>query len=107
MWSVTTSGHDADDAPGSDAATGSAPLRLPREGRGLVVAFFVALGFGIVAPALPVFARDFGVGRAAAGAVISAFAVMRIGFALPAGRLVDRLGERLVLATGIGIVAVS
>jgi DHA1 family multidrug resistance protein-like MFS transporter len=73
----------------------------------VVVAFFVALGFGIVAPALPVFARDFGVGRAAAGAVISAFAVMRIGFALPAGRLVDRFGERLVLAIGIAIVAVS
>jgi DHA1 family multidrug resistance protein-like MFS transporter len=73
----------------------------------VVVAFFVALGFGIVAPALPVFARDFGVGKAAAGAVISAFAVMRIGFALPAGRLVDRIGERLVLAIGIGIVAVS
>ena len=64
---------------------------LPREVRVLVaVAFFVALGFGIVAPALPVFARDFGVGRAAAGAVISVFAVMRIAFALPAGRLVDR-----------------
>jgi len=81
---------------------------LPREVRVLVVvAFCVALGFGIVSPALPVFARDFGVGRAAAGAVISAFAVMRIAFALPAGRLVDRIGERLVLATGIGIVAVS
>jgi MFS family permease len=83
-------------------------MRLPREVRVLVVvAFFVALGFGIVAPALPVFARDFGVGRAAAGAVISAFAVMRIGFSLPAGKLVDRFGERLVLAVGIGIVAVS
>ena len=81
---------------------------LPREVRILVaVAFFVALGFGIVAPALPVFARDFGVGRAAAAAVISAFAFLRIAFALPAVRLVDRLGERLVLAIGIGIVAVS
>ena len=81
---------------------------LPREVRILVaVAFFVALGFGIVAPALPVFAREFGVGRAAAAAVISAFAFLRIAFALPAGRLVDRLGERLVLAIGIGIVAVS
>ena len=29
------------------------------------VAFSVAVGFGIVAPAIPVFARDFGVGRAA------------------------------------------
>lgn len=108
MWSVTTSGHDEDAAPGSEPGSGPTALRLPREVKVLVaVAFFVALGFGIVAPALPVFARDFGVGRAAAGAVISAFAVMRIGFALPAGRLVDRLGERLVLAIGIGIVAVS
>jgi MFS family permease len=73
----------------------------------VVVAFFVALGFGIVAPALPVFARHFGVGRASAAAVISAFAFVRILFALPAGRLVDRLGERIVLAVGIGIVAVS
>jgi MFS family permease len=81
---------------------------LPREVRVLVaVAFFVALGFGIVAPALPVFARDFGVGKAAAGAVISVFAIMRIAFALPAGKLLDRFGERLVMATGIGIVAVS
>jgi MFS family permease len=81
---------------------------LPREVRILVaVAFFVALGFGIVAPALPVFARDFGVGRAAAAAVISVFAFLRIAFALPAGKLVDQFGERLILATGIAIVAVS
>ena len=81
---------------------------LPREVRILVaVAFFVALGFGIVAPALPVFAHDFGVGPAAAGAVISVFAVMRIAFALPTGRLVDRFGERIVLANGIAVVAVS
>lgn len=82
--------------------------RLPREVLVLVaVAFFVALGFGIVSPALPVFARHFGVGRAAAAAVISVFAFLRIGFALPAGGLVDRWGERLVMATGIAIVAVS
>jgi MFS family permease len=81
---------------------------LPREIRVLVaVAFFVALGFGIVAPALPVFARDFGVGKAAAAAVISTFAFLRIAFAFPAGQLVDRYGERLVMATGIGIVAIS
>lgn len=71
------------------------------------VAFSVAVGFGIVAPIIPVFAREFGVGRTAAGAVISAFAFMRLVSALGSGRLVDRLGERLVLASGIGIVAVS
>jgi MFS family permease len=87
---------------------GGQEVTLPREVRVLVaVAFFVALGFGLVAPALPLFARNFGVGKAAAGVVLSVFAIMRIAFAFPAGRLVDRLGERLVMATGIGIVAVS
>ena len=77
---------------------------LPREVRVLVaVAFFVALGFGIVAPALPVFARDFGVGRAAAGAVISAFAFMRIAFALSgraSGRPVRRAASCSRRASG-------
>jgi MFS family permease len=81
---------------------------LPREVSVLVVvAFFVALGFGIVAPDLPLFASGFHVGKAAAAAVISAFALMRIAGAFPAGKLIDRVGERLVLGTGIGIVAVS
>ena len=71
------------------------------------VAFSVALGFGIVAPAIPLFAKDFGVSNFAAGAVVSVFALVRFASAPVAGRLVDRLGERLVLATGIGIVGVS
>lgn len=71
------------------------------------VAFSVAVGFGIVAPAIPVFARDFGVGRAAVGLVLSAFALMRLASALGVGRVIDAIGERVVLATGIAIVAVS
>jgi MFS family permease len=81
---------------------------LPREvGVLSAVAFAVAVGFGIVAPAIPVFAREFGVGRTAAGAVISVFALLRFVSALGCGRLVDRVGERTVLALGLGIVAVS
>jgi MFS transporter, DHA1 family, multidrug resistance protein len=71
------------------------------------VAFSVALGFGILAPAIPLFAKNFGVTNFAAGAVISVFALVRFASAPVAGRLVNRLGERVVLATGIGIVAVS
>ena len=67
----------------------------------------VALGFGLVAPALPLFAREFGVGHAAAGAVVSAFALMRLVMAPFVGRLVNAFGERVLLATGIGVVAVS
>jgi MFS family permease len=81
---------------------------LPAEVRALVgVAFMVALGFGLVAPALPLFARQFGVGKAAAGAVVSAFALMRLAGAPFVGRLVNALGERVLLATGIGVVAAS
>jgi MFS family permease len=81
---------------------------LPREVAVLAaVAFAVAVGYGIVAPAIPVFAREFGVGKTAAGAVISAFAFMRFVSALAGGRMVDRFGERVILTTGILIVAVS
>ena len=66
-----------------------------------------ALGYGIVAPAIPEFAREFGVSAAAAASVVSAFALMRVIGALPAGRLVDRFGEHKVMAVGIAIVAVS
>ena len=71
------------------------------------VSFTVALGYGIVAPAIPAFARQFGVSTAAAASVISAFALMRVLGALPAGRLVDRFGEHIVVAAGIAVVAVS
>ncbi len=85
------------------------PFRdLPREVPVLTaVAFTVALGFGIVAPAIPAFARQFGVSVAAAAMVISVFALLRVVGALPAGRLVDRFGEPGVMAAGIAIVAVS
>ncbi len=85
------------------------PFRdLPREVAILTaVSFTVALGYGIVAPAIPAFARQFGVSTAAAASVISAFALLRVVGALPAGRLVDRFGEHGVMAAGIAIVAVS
>ena len=81
---------------------------LPREIWVLVVASFViALGFGLVAPALPQFARSFDVGVTAATVVVSSFAAMRLLFAPASGTLVQKLGERPVYITGLLIVAVS
>ena len=71
------------------------------------IAVVVALGFGVVAPVIPLFAREFGVGQAAASAVVSAFAFMRLVSALGGGALVERFGERRVLGVGIGLVALS
>jgi MFS family permease len=73
----------------------------------VAVAFMVALGFGVVAPAITPFAVQFGVSKAAAGAVISAFAFARLATAPFVGRMVNAFGERRLLGTGIGIVAVS
>jgi MFS transporter, DHA1 family, multidrug resistance protein len=82
--------------------------RLPAEVTALAaVAFMVALGFGVVAPAIPLFARHFGVSKTEASAVISTFAAARLLTAPFAGRLVNAFGERTMLATGIGIVGVS
>jgi MFS family permease len=85
------------------------PFRLlPREVAVLAaVAFAVAVGFGVVAPAIPIFARQFGVGETAAGLVISAFAFMRFVSALGGGWMVEKFGERVILTWGILIVAVS
>ena len=81
---------------------------LPKEVAVLsVIAFFVAIGFGILAPALPIFAKTFDVTALQASAVISTFALMRFVFAPIAGVLVDRLGERIVLTSGLMIVATS
>lgn len=79
----------------------------PEVGVIAAIAFCVALGFGIVAPALPIYASTFGVSAFLAGAVISVFALMRLVSSPGAGALVDRIGERRVLTTGLVIVAVS
>lgn len=82
--------------------------RLPGEVWVLVAAnFVIAAGFGLVAPALPTFARSFDVSVTAASIVVSAFAVARLVFAPASGRLVTALGERRVYLTGITIVAVT
>ena len=72
-----------------------------------LIAFFVMVGFGVVIPVLPVFVRSFDVGYTEVGAVISAFALMRLVASPFCGKLIDWGGERTILAVGIGIVAVS
>ncbi len=71
------------------------------------VAFCIALGFGVVAPAIPLFAEQFGVSASAAGAVVSAFALMRLVSGLAAGRLIDLIGMRTGLIIGLAAVGVS
>jgi MFS family permease len=83
------------------------PFRdLPREVSILIAAsFFVAVGFGIVMPAIPVFAKSFGVNNAAIGLMVSAFAITRFSSGLISGTMVDKFGERAVFSTGVFMVS--
>lgn len=82
--------------------------RLPSEVWVLITAnAVIALGYGVVSPVLPQYARNFGVTISAATFVITAFAAMRLCFAPVSGMLVQRLGERRIYVTGILIVSLS
>lgn len=69
------------------------------------ISFLVAIGFGLIIPAIPIFARTFGVSNTLIGLIISSFAIVRFLTGLFSGKLVDLYGERLVL--GIGLLMVS
>ena len=67
----------------------------------------LAIGTGIVVPAIPVYAKSFGVSFEVASLVII---VHQLGMALssyPVGLLIDRIGRRKVLLTGPVLLAIS
>jgi len=79
---------------------------FPREVQVVIISsFFVALGFGIVFPAIPVFAKSFGVNNTAVGLVVSVFALARFSSGMISGKFVDRFGERNVYSFGVFMVA--
>jgi MFS family permease len=80
--------------------------QLPKEVAILsTVSFLVAVGFGLIIPAIPIFAASFGVSKTAIGLIISCFAIVRFASGLVSGRLVDRFGERAVLGFGLFMVS--
>jgi len=67
----------------------------------------IMLGSSVISPVLPLFAQEFGVSYAGAGALVSAFAVGRIPFDFIGGTLVDRVSPRLVASGGAALVTLS
>ncbi len=91
-----------------DCRSSSQRPKLPSEVWVLITAnAVIALGYGVVAPVLPQYARNFGVSISAATFVITAFSLMRLCAAPSSGVLVQKLGERRVYLSGLLIVAVS
>jgi MFS transporter, DHA1 family, tetracycline resistance protein len=93
---------------GRSDSDGGVKERLPREIWVLVgTSFLIAIGYGLVAPILPVFVRSFDVGITAASLVISVFALVRLLFAPASGRIVSRFGEVPTFTIGLSVVALS
>jgi MFS family permease len=81
---------------------------ISRQTRILTVGIFLTMtGLTLVAPILPLYAREFGVSRTAAGALISVFAAARLVFDLVGGIASDRVGARRVMLSGAVLLAVS
>lgn len=81
---------------------------IPREIWVLIgAAFLIAVGYGLIAPVLPQFARAFSVSVTATTVVVSAFSAFRLAWAAPAGGLVTRWGERPTYMVGVLVVAAS
>ena len=60
----------------------------------------IMLGFGMIAPILPLYARSFDVSTVMVGLLITSFGVARLFTNLPAGKLADRIGRRPLILTG-------
>jgi MFS family permease len=56
----------------------------------------VALGYGVISPAMPSFARTFGVSISAVTFLVTVFSLSRLCFAPISGLLVQRQGERRI-----------
>ncbi|MFP1154894.1 MFS transporter [Mycobacterium sherrisii] len=67
----------------------------------------IALGYGVISPALPTFARTFGVSIKAVTFLVTVFSLSRLCFAPVSGLLAQRLGERRIYIGGLLIVAIS
>jgi MFS transporter, DHA1 family, multidrug resistance protein len=95
--------------PTSDAAAKAtpSPLSNPAFRKLLAISVTVAIGYGLVVPVLPNFARSFDVSLAAVGLVFFVFGLMRFAFGLVGGLVVDRFGDRFSVIAGLLIVSLS
>src|SRR3954462_14457269 len=73
----------------------------------LAGAFMVVLDFFIVNVALPSIATDLGAGESSLGGGIAGYGLAFAAFLIPAGRLGDLYGRRLVYSVGLGLFTLT
>jgi len=65
------------------------------------------IGHGIIAPVLPLFAKEFGVRTAAIGFVVATFGLSRLFMNLPSGMIAERYGVKLLMGIGLMLSALG
>lgn len=79
---------------------------------GLVLSVYVpsivfAIGQGAVIPVVALTADDLGAGAALASLVVAVRGLGMVAFGVPAGMLIERLGEQAAMSIGTGLIVVS
>ncbi|MHB8575242.1 MAG: MFS transporter [Dehalococcoidia bacterium] len=65
------------------------------------------MGFGIITPVLPAYARGFGLGAGSVGIVVGTYGLARFVANVPAGRVAELRGRRTTLIVGTVITSVA
>jgi multidrug resistance protein len=65
------------------------------------------MGFGVITPVLPSYARSFGLSGGAVGLVIGSYGLARFLANVPAGHLAERQGRRRVIILGTAITSIA
>jgi len=73
----------------------------------LSIVFFDAFLMFVLVPLLPHYVHTLGLSKSQAGAVIGVYSAATLVFALPVGRVADRLGPRRITVAGVALLAVS
>ncbi len=82
-------------------------IRIPEIRAALLGTFVIMVGFGIVAPILPLYARSFHVSLDAVGWLIAAFSITRLAVDPFTGKIIDRFGERACVVAGAIVVGAT
>jgi MFS family permease len=65
-----------------------------------LIMFTNMMGFGMIAPVIPLYGRTFDVSSTMIGLLVTSFGLARLVSNIPAGRLADRIGRRKLLIVG-------
>src|SRR5438270_12052998 len=65
------------------------------------------IGFGLIVPVTPIYARTFGVHEAAIGLVVAVYGLGRFVCSAPVGHAADRIGRRNVIVAGTVLTCIG